>query len=213
MYFLEQMYSIISNFFIPFFKQTLLPWHVLYIFMTPLLIFQAHFFYFCNTCLFLKFRHSSDVARRNIFSYITAWLQNPFTTETSGNLWVLYLDYMVDVSKLFGRTHLIFGESSKKCVCVIEHRRVEDDTPMIKLSHSLGIISQVAKSTVPNQSFHWAVTVNNERFPFSPHHTHSIVRQSRFWSCSRSFTSLLPWFPSNNILIVYPFFASYDSLS
>ena len=35
--------------------------------MTPLLISQAHFFYFCNTCLFLKLRSSSYVARRNIF--------------------------------------------------------------------------------------------------------------------------------------------------
>ena len=65
-YFLEQACSVISNSFISFFKQTLLPWHVPYIFMTPLLISQAHFVYICDTCLFLKFRNSY-VARRNIF--------------------------------------------------------------------------------------------------------------------------------------------------
>ena len=35
--------------------------------MTPLLISQTHFFNFYNTYLFLKFRNSSAVARRNIF--------------------------------------------------------------------------------------------------------------------------------------------------
>ena len=66
-YFLEQTSSVISNSFISFFKHTLLRWHVPYSFMTPLLISQAHFCYFCNTCFFLKFRNISDVARRNIF--------------------------------------------------------------------------------------------------------------------------------------------------
>ena len=61
-YFLEQTRSVISNSFISFFKQILLPWHVPYIFMTPLLISQAIFFFFRSTCLFLKFRNSSDVA-------------------------------------------------------------------------------------------------------------------------------------------------------
>ena len=79
-YFLEQTCSVISNSFISFFKQTLLPWHVPYIFITPLLISQAHFFCFCNTCSLLKFRNSSDVARRNIFYYIALWLQSPFAT-------------------------------------------------------------------------------------------------------------------------------------
>ena len=49
--------------------------------MTPLLISQAYFFYFYNTCLFLKFRNSSDVARRSIFYYIAVWLQSPFATR------------------------------------------------------------------------------------------------------------------------------------
>ena len=57
--------------------------HVPYIFMTPLLISQAHFFYFCNTCFFLKFRNCSDVARRNIFYYIAVWLQSSFATCTN----------------------------------------------------------------------------------------------------------------------------------
>ena len=77
-YFLEKTRSVISNSFISFFKQTLLPWYVPYIFMTSLLI--SHFFYFCNTCLFLKFRNSSDVARRNIMYYVAKWFQIPLAT-------------------------------------------------------------------------------------------------------------------------------------
>ena len=42
--------------------------------------FAKHFFYFCNICLFLIFRNSSDVARRNIFYYIAVLLQSPFAT-------------------------------------------------------------------------------------------------------------------------------------
>ena len=36
-------------------------------FLTPLLIFQAHFFCFCNTCLFVTFRTSFGVVGPNIF--------------------------------------------------------------------------------------------------------------------------------------------------
>ena len=79
-YSLEQTCSVISNSLIPFFRQTLLSWHVPYIFMAPLLISQLHFFYFCNTCLFLQFQNYSDVTRGNIFYYIAVWLQSPFAT-------------------------------------------------------------------------------------------------------------------------------------
>ena len=68
-YFLEQTCSVISNSFVSFFKPSLLPWHVPYIFMTPLLISKAHFFHFCNTYLFLKFRNSSGVAQRNCYMF------------------------------------------------------------------------------------------------------------------------------------------------
>ena len=34
--------------------------------MTPFLFSQAHFFYFCNTRLFLIFQNYSDIARHNI---------------------------------------------------------------------------------------------------------------------------------------------------
>ena len=44
--------------------------------------FPSTFFYFCNTCLFLKFRISCDVARRKIFYYIAVWFQSPFATVT-----------------------------------------------------------------------------------------------------------------------------------
>ena len=48
-------------------------------FITPLLISQTQFFYFCNTCLL----RTSDVAGRNIFYYLVVWLQSPFATLTS----------------------------------------------------------------------------------------------------------------------------------
>ena len=47
-------------------------------FVTPLLIFQAHFFCFYNMCLF---QTSSDVARHNnIFLLYSVWLQSPLAT-------------------------------------------------------------------------------------------------------------------------------------
>ena len=44
---------------------------------------STFFFYFYNTCLFLTFRNSSDVARRNIFHFIAVWVQSPFATKAS----------------------------------------------------------------------------------------------------------------------------------
>ena len=38
-------------------------------FVTPLLIFQAHFFCFCHTCLFVTFRTTFDVAGPNIILF------------------------------------------------------------------------------------------------------------------------------------------------
>ena len=53
-YFLEQTCSVIFNSIIFFLKQALLSWHVPYIFMTPLLSFQANFFLFLQQVFILK---------------------------------------------------------------------------------------------------------------------------------------------------------------
>ena len=62
----EQTCSVIYHSFISFFNSPFLCWYVPYIFMAPLLIFPAHFFCFCNTCLFVTFRTSFCVADLNI---------------------------------------------------------------------------------------------------------------------------------------------------
>ena len=49
-------------------------------FMAPLLVFQAHFFCFCNTCLFVTFRTSSDVVGPNIILLYSRRLQSPSAT-------------------------------------------------------------------------------------------------------------------------------------
>ena len=67
------------------------------LFMTPLLIFQTHFFCFCNTCLF---RTSSNVAGRNIFYYIVVWLQNPFAVYVNQKYNVLSKPYVLPLQKM-----------------------------------------------------------------------------------------------------------------
>ena len=54
---------IISNAFISFLNRLFVLLRTVH-FVTPLLLSQAHFYHFCNTFLFLKFRNSSDVVRR-----------------------------------------------------------------------------------------------------------------------------------------------------
>ena len=81
-YFLEQACSVFSNSFIFFFKQTLLPWQVPYIFMTLLLIFQAHFFYFPNTI---------PIFFWCCFYYIAVWLQSSLAIVFSSRLHSVFL--------------------------------------------------------------------------------------------------------------------------
>ena len=65
-YFLKQTCSVLSCYFFSFLTDAFILTRTVH-FMTPLSIFQTHFFCFCKTCFF---RASSDVAGRNIFLII-----------------------------------------------------------------------------------------------------------------------------------------------
>ena len=94
-YFLKQTCSVISYSFI-IFLTALFTLARPYIFMALLSIFPAHFFYFCNTCLFVTFRTSSGVAGPNMYNfyYISEWLQSPSDTQ-------LFSRDKTDVSRIF----------------------------------------------------------------------------------------------------------------